>query len=62
MLSQISIPGLLSSTSVTLAPKSCSSWQLDGSNTISINVKAVDGLACYERAASRQQPIIVGIG
>ena len=44
-------PGLLSSSGVTLVSKSCPNWKLDRTNTISIVAKAVDGLACCERAA-----------
>ena len=53
--SQITIPGLLSSTGVTLVSESCPNWQLDRTNTISIVVKAVDGLACCERAAEARE-------
>ena len=48
-------PGLLSSTGVTLVSESCPNWQLDRTNTISIVVKAVDGLACCERAAEGRE-------
>ena len=47
---QITIPGLLSFTGVTIVSESCPNWQLDETNTISI-----DGLACCERAARNQE-------
>ena len=44
--SQITILGLLSFIGVSLVSELCPNWQLDRTNTISMVVKAVDGLAC----------------
>ena len=52
--SKMTTPGLMSSTRLTLISESCPNWQLDRTNTVSIDVKAVDGLAYCERAARSQ--------
>ena len=43
LLSQIRLRCFLSSTGVTLVTEWCHNWQLDRTNSISIDVKAVHG-------------------